>query len=124
WLLVLEVILFAVDEHDNVRVLLDRARLAQVRKLRALVVATLHLTGQLRERKYRNVELLGQSLETGRNFRELLYATRRSAVCRPLNELQIVDDDEIEAALAFEPAGARGELGDGQTAGFVDVERQ
>ena len=36
--------------------------------------------------------------------------------------MQIVDDQQVEAALALEPARARGELGDRDAAGLVDVE--
>jgi len=39
----LEVIFLAIDEQDNVSVLLDRARFTEVRELRPLVVALLDL---------------------------------------------------------------------------------
>jgi hypothetical protein len=44
------VVFLAIDEHHHVGVLLDRARLAQVRQLRALVLAVLHLARQLGQR--------------------------------------------------------------------------
>src|SRR5512138_769399 len=44
----LGVVLLTVDEHDDVGVLLDRAGLAQVGELRALVLALLHGARELR----------------------------------------------------------------------------
>ena len=38
--------------------------------------------------------------------------------------MQVVDDDHVEAALAFQAPGTRCELGNGDAAGVVDVERQ
>ena len=38
-------------------------------------------------------------------------------------QLQIIDDEHVEAALALQPARARGELRDRNAAGLVDVER-
>ena len=50
--------------------------------------------------------------------------TRFSAPRRlVLEELNIVDDHEVEALLALEPAGAGGKLRDRQAAGLVDIER-
>src|SRR6056297_3657844 len=45
--LALGIIFLPEDEHDNVRVLFDGARFAQVRKLRALVLAGFHLARKL-----------------------------------------------------------------------------
>src|SRR5581483_6096076 len=55
----------AVDEQHEIRVLLDGARLAQVRELRplALRAALLRRTRQLRQRDHRNIELLREPLE-------------------------------------------------------------
>ena len=38
-------------------------------------------------------------------------------------QLEVVDDEQVEAALALQAAGARRELGDRDAAGLVDVER-
>ncbi len=72
----------------------------------------------------RNVELLGERLEPGGDFSDFLHAVFAGAAARSLQELDIVDHQEIEAALALEPARARRQLADRQTAGLVDVERQ
>src|SRR2546421_11212561 len=51
------VVLVAVDEHDEVGVLLDRPGLAQGGHDRALVVALLDRAGELREGEDRDVEV-------------------------------------------------------------------
>src|SRR5690606_16753031 len=61
-LFALAVILLAEDEHDDISVLFDTAGFAQVRKLWALVVARLDLTGQLRQGDDGDVQLFGDSL--------------------------------------------------------------
>ena len=53
-----EVIVFAEDEQNLVCVLLDGARFAQVRELRALVFARLHLTRELRQGDDGNIQFL------------------------------------------------------------------
>ena len=40
----------------------------------------------------------------------------------PPSKLQIIDDQHVEAALALEAPRPRGQLGDRQAAGLVDVE--
>ncbi len=73
-LLVLKIIFLAEHEHDDVGVLLDRARFAQIRQLRALVVAAFDLTRQLRKGDHRHVHLLRQRLEAGGDLGDLLHA--------------------------------------------------
>jgi hypothetical protein len=50
-----DVIVLAEDEPDHVGVLLDRARFAQVRQLRALVLALFDRTAELRQRDHRHL---------------------------------------------------------------------
>ena len=73
-LLVAEVVFLAEHEQHHVGVLLDRAGFTQVRKLRALVVAVLDLTRELRQRHDRHVEFFGQRLEAGGDLGHLLHA--------------------------------------------------
>src|SRR5271169_5962392 len=49
-----QVVFFPEHEQDDVGVLLDRTRLAQIRQLRSLVLAVLDLTRQLRQRHDRH----------------------------------------------------------------------
>src|ERR1051325_7331777 len=84
-----EIVFVAVDEHDDVGVLLDRARFPEVGELRALVLAALDLTRELRERHQRNVELLGELLQRARDLRELLHAVLVACARRGAQELEI-----------------------------------
>ena len=63
--LLTSVVLVAVDEADDVGVLLDRSRLAQVREYGALVVALLDGPRELRHRDDRYVEVAGEHLAAG-----------------------------------------------------------
>src|SRR3954470_181561 len=98
--LVLQVVLLAEDKQHDVCVLLDRSRLAQVGKLRALVVAALDLPRELRQRQDRNVKLLGQGLEAGGDLGPLLHAAFLGAAARSGEKLDVVDDQQIEPPLA------------------------
>src|SRR5581483_10799490 len=123
-LLVLQVVLLAEDEEHHVGVLLDRARLAQIGELRALVLAVLDLPRELRQRQNGNVKLLGERLQLVGDLGDFLDAVVGAAARGALEELDVVDDDEVEAALALQAAGAGGKLGDGEAAGLVDEERR
>ncbi len=119
-----EIIFLAIDEPDHVGVLLDRARFPQVRELRPLVLALLDLAAELGESDDRNAELLGERLEAAADLRDLVDAVVVAAPPRALEELEIVDDDEADAALPLEPAGAGAERRDGEARRVVDIERQ
>ena len=117
---VLVVDLVAVDEHDDVGVLLDGARLAQVRQHGPLVAAGLEVPAELRQRHDRRLELAGQDLEATRDLRYLHLAVL--GVRAAAHELQVVDHDEAEAAEpAAQPPGLGPYLGDGHVRVVVDV---
>src|SRR5580704_6946961 len=122
--LLFEIIFLAEYEHHHVGVLLDRARLAQIGKLRPLVVAVLDLSRQLGQGQDRDVEFLGERFEPGGDLGDFLNAVFGGAAAVALQELNVVDHQEIEAALALEPARPRRQLADRETAGLVDVKRQ
>ena len=67
------VVLVAVDEEDEVGVLLDRAGLAEVGEDRALVLALLDGARELGERDDRHVEVAGEHLQRARDLRDLLH---------------------------------------------------
>src|SRR5580704_11414368 len=123
-LFVFEIIFLAEYEHHHVGVLLDRARLAQIGKLRPLVVAVLDLSRQLGQGQDRDVEFLGERFEPGGDLGDFLNAIFGGAAAVALQELNVVDHQEIEAALPLEPARPRRQLADRETAGLVDVKRQ
>ena len=123
-LLVLQIIFFAVDEHHDVGVLLDRTGLAKVGQLRMLVIAAFDLARQLRQGDDWNIEFFRQSLQAGGDLGDFLYPVVIAAFARALQQLDVVDHDQIEALLPFQPAGAGGELRNRQAAGFIDIERE
>src|SRR5215813_3047632 len=75
----LVIVLLAVDEHDDVGILLDRAGFAQVGELWPLVLALLDRARELRERQNRNVQLLGYAFQAARDLRQLLDAVLAAA---------------------------------------------
>src|SRR3569623_52437 len=122
-LLVLEVIFLAVHEQHDVGVLFDRAGFAKVGQLRALVVARLDLTRELRQRDNRNIEFLRQRLQAGGDLGDFLHAVV-GTLARTRQELDVVDDEKVEALLPLQPTRARHQLRDGAAAGVVDMEGQ
>ena len=89
--------ILAVDEHDDVGVLLERARLAQVRQLRPVIGARLRRAAQLRQHDDRHAQLLGEPLQRPRDRRQLERAVLEPAA--PLHQLDVVDDDQVQAVL-------------------------
>mmetsp|Transcript_21794 Transcript_21794/g.85205 ORF Transcript_21794/g.85205 Transcript_21794/m.85205 type:complete len:341 (+) Transcript_21794:8620-9642(+) len=105
--LVLRVVLVAVDEHDDVRVLLDGAGLAQVGHHRPLVGPLLHRAVELRQCDDRALQLLGQGLQAARDLAEHGGAVFFAAAAVAAHQLQVVDDDQAglaaDARLASRP---------------------
>src|SRR5215468_437827 len=75
----LVIVLLAIDEHDDVGILLDRAGFAQIGELWPLVLALLDRARELRERQDRNVQLLGYAFQAARDLRQLLDAVLAAA---------------------------------------------
>ena len=124
------VVAFAVDEGDDVGVLLDGAGLAEVGEERLLFSAAL-LGGarELRERENGDVEFFGEGFEAAGDGGNFLGAVFVAASLRTHgtggHELEVVDDDEVEAALGLaESAGFGAHFSEGDTRGIVDKERR
>ena len=79
-----------VDEDDDVRVLLDRPRLAKVGEHRPLVRALLRRARELREADHRDLQLAGEDLQTAAELADLLDPV--GARVLGAHQLQVVDD--------------------------------
>ncbi len=90
----LQIIFLAEDKHDHVGVLLDGARFTKVGQHGSFVLALLDGARKLRQRDHRNVQLLGQRLQSTGNFRDLLHTAIVARQAGAGYELQIVDDDQ------------------------------
>ena len=71
---ILVVLVFAINEHHDVRILLDRSGFAKVREHRAVIGARFDRSRELGEGNDRNIELAGEALESARDLRDLLHA--------------------------------------------------
>src|SRR5260221_599162 len=89
------VVLRPEKKHDDVRVLLDRARLAKVAQDRAFVGTLFRCTAQLRDRDHRDAQLASQSLQCARDRRHLLDAVV-VASRTTVHQLQVVDEDHVD----------------------------
>jgi len=110
----------AVQEEDDVGVLLERSALAKVRELGAEVAlrARLHRARELGERDHRHVQLLGERLERAGDLGDLLLAIVDARAAA--HELQVVDDEHVEAVLGFHAARLRACLEHGDAGTVVD----
>ena len=114
---------FTVDEHDDVRILLDRSRIPQVRKARP-AAALLHRARELRERKNRHFKLACHALQRARDFRHLLHGRDVGARRRGNDELQIIDDDEPEAFFHLHAARGRAHGKHGVRRLIINIDRR
>src|ERR1700741_203467 len=106
----------AVDEHDDVGVLFDRAGFAKVRKLRAALVA-FGRAGKLAEDEDGNLQFLGEALEPAGNAGNF-FLTRIEAAASG-DELKVIDHEEREALVALEAASLGTDFEDAGGAGIV-----
>ena len=95
--------LFAIDEHDDVGVLFQRARLTKVGQLRTVIAAAFGGPAQLAERNDGDFEFLGENLQRSRDRRKLLLPVVELPAA--LHQLQVVDDQHVQAVLHLEPPG-------------------
>ena len=113
------VLALLVQEHDDVRILLYRARLAKVAELGDVVGALIHSARHLRKEQDGHTEFLGIHLHASGHFADFhLSALARPARAARGHELEIVDDDEVEPLIAFQSA-ALGEHVHGGVHGIV-----
>ena len=115
------VVFLAEHEHHDVGVLFDRAGFAQVRQLRALVLAAFDLARQLRQGDDRDVELLSDGLQPLGDFRHLVHAAVLGG--RGAQKLQVVHDQQVQPPRPLQLPCARGKLVDRQRGRVVDIQR-
>ena len=91
---VLVVIIVAVQEHDDIRVLLDSARFTKVGEHGALVLALFVRTRELGEAQHGDLQLLCHDLEHTGNIADHLLAALAAVALRAggRHQLQVVDD--------------------------------
>ncbi len=94
-LLVREVISFAEQEHDDIGVGFDIAGLAKVGQLGALVGAGFNPTVELRQEDHADIHVLGESLQAGGDFADLIDALPAVAF-GGADEFEIVNHDGAE----------------------------
>src|SRR5712675_2666159 len=107
----------AVDEHDDVGVLLDGAGFAEVGELRAALIA-LWGAGELAEDEDGNLQLFGEAFKGAGDAGDFFLAIAEAAARG--DQLQIIDDEEREAFVALQAAGFGADFEDGDGAGVVD----
>src|SRR5690349_1959734 len=101
--------LVAIDERDEIGVLLDGTRFAEVGELRAVIAGALFgATRELRERKQRHVQFLGDGLEAARDLRDLLLA--RFDLAFDGHQLEVIDHDHVQARLHLQTPRFRAHL--------------
>jgi hypothetical protein len=105
-LILAEVIFLPAHKADDIGILLDRARIAQVRQLRAFILARFHVTGELREGQHGDVQVLGDGFEAAGDVRDLDGAVLTGLQgVGAAQELQIVGAQEPDAVLALQAPG-------------------
>jgi hypothetical protein len=100
----LQVVLLAIDEHQDVGVLLDRSESRRSLSWGRLS-GLLHSTTQLRQGQHGHIDLLCQRLEAPGDFRDLLHPP--VLAIGGVYELQVVDHHQVEPALALEAPRSR-----------------
>ena len=105
----LVVVLVAVDEDHNVGVLFQRSGLTEVPEPGPLILTRLEISVELADRDDRHLQLSCQVFQRTRDLGDLLLAVLPR---RAVHELHVVDDDESETMLAFEPPALGTYVGD------------
>jgi hypothetical protein len=115
----------AIEEGDHVGVLLDLTRLAQVGEDRPRRRALLRRPRELRDADHRHVELAGEDLQAAAHLPDLLDPVGASVV--GAHQLQVVDDDQPEAAirllLRVQPPRLGPQVEDPEVGGVVEPQR-
>src|SRR3546814_4222097 len=82
------------------------------------------LTRELRQRQHREVQLLGERLQAAGDLRDLVHAIFARLAAGALQELEIIDHDHADAALALQPPRTGAQRSDGKRRRIVDIDRK
>ena len=119
----IRVILLAHQQTHEIGVLLDGAGFAQIGKARATLGfagAALGVTVELGEDDDGDVQFFREPFEAGGNFRDFELAVVLRTAAGAAEELEVVDEDGLDAMLALEPAGLGAEFEDRKAGRVVD----
>ncbi len=117
---VVVVVVVAVEHQHQVGVLLDGARLAQVRQHRPLVRAGVRGPVELRDADDGHRQVAGEHLEAARDGGDLLDAVLVPHPAAALHELDVVDDQQVQPLAALQAARLGAHLADRHALGVVD----
>ena len=108
---------FAVQEHDDVGILLDAAGFAEVA---GAGEALFGFAGaiELREAEDGDVEFAGEGFDAAGDRGDFLLAV--VGLAGGFHELEVVDGDEFDVVLELEAAGLGAEVHEGEAGGIVD----
>ena len=109
------------DEHDDIGVLLDGARLAEVGHA-GLAGLVLGLSVELGQGDDRDLELLGHGLDATGDLGDLLFAGQ--ARVQAVDKLDVVDDHHVQGGAGMDAAALGPDLQDVLAAVIVDHEGQ
>ncbi len=119
------IVLWPVEEHYHVGILLYGTRFPQIRELRTLIPAPyLYGPAQLAQRYNGHIQFLGDVFQCSRyrcNFLLPVSATALAAIAR--HELEVVDDDQLHVVLCYQLSGLCPQFQDGECRCIVNKNR-
>ena len=110
--------LFTINEHHNIRILLNRPGFPEIRQHGPFIRPVFHGPAQLGKRHDRNIQLLRQGFQGSTDIRDFLLSGFRPDP--PLHELEIIDNQEIQPPFRLETTRLAPHLLHGQPAGIIN----
>ena len=115
---VVVVVVVTVNEHNDVRILLDRTGFTQVGKHRRMIRSLFYRTAQLRKCDNRHIQFPCEAFERTGDLGDLVLTGFRPSATA--HELQVVNDDHFQIMLQFIFSTFAAELGNADTRCVVD----
>ena len=112
---------FPAEKKDEIGILFDRARLAKVVQ-GGFGIIFLGFTIELSEDDDWNLEFHGEGFEATGYFGNLDLPVFFAPTGAGGEKLEVIDDQNIDAVLFFDPAGTSPKLADGEQAGLIQKE--